>query len=555
MTAARLSARFRPSPTEVVCLILGELLVLWYAWIVDDAYVCFRYVDNLVLHHRGLVWNPGEYVEGFSSPLWVMLLASLRLLGLNYWLIIRLVGIACFAAFWWLACLINRRLSPSAQPSTSFNIPLIYLSFTYGVSCYFTSGLESPLLIVLAAVSCGVVLWPKSIPLQVGMGLSPLVRHELLVPYVILILYLYHRNRRAPLAGMLSCLLSLGPYLVFRVWYYADLLPNTYYLKNETWFLQGLRYLYDTVLPYQTVPYLLVAALLHHGAVRRYGGREHWRRERLLMLLIAAPVTFYVVKIGGDAVHFRHLAYPYCVVVLATCGLLESWLQSLPEDVRPKAMALSLVFALATLSNYPRQLGSHPLFRAALGPQHRQLLLINDAAVHRLHPTGITPPWWSAGEELSVLAARKRYQERAGSPRAFHESWCQAAFLRPANPAIHSLGLTEPFLARTRMLLDRPAHKWGLQWLAADIAAVRERHGFRRGAFDDTLAQGDEVPSWVSANIAQIRRIEQQAFNHHDLLENLRIALSRTPKIEPGIGEERAVPPGSGRPRAQHEPE
>src|SRR5262249_45093435 len=41
----------------------------------DDAYISYRYADNLVRGH-GLVFNPGERVEGYSNFLWVMLAAG-----------------------------------------------------------------------------------------------------------------------------------------------------------------------------------------------------------------------------------------------------------------------------------------------------------------------------------------------------------------------------------------------------------------------------------------------------------------------------------------------
>lgn len=51
----------------------------------DDAYIFFRYAANL-LGGAGPVWNPGEPpVEGYSSPLWLGLLAGAGGLG-------RLVG-------------------------------------------------------------------------------------------------------------------------------------------------------------------------------------------------------------------------------------------------------------------------------------------------------------------------------------------------------------------------------------------------------------------------------------------------------------------------------
>ena len=44
---------------------------------------------------------------------------------------------------------------------------------------------------------------------------------------------------------------SLGAWLVFRIVYYADLVPNTFHLKNVTDLAQGLVYLGDTLVPYR----------------------------------------------------------------------------------------------------------------------------------------------------------------------------------------------------------------------------------------------------------------------------------------------------------------
>lgn len=43
---------------------------------VDDAYISYRFAQNLVAGH-GLVFNPGERVEGYTNPLTVLLAALL----------------------------------------------------------------------------------------------------------------------------------------------------------------------------------------------------------------------------------------------------------------------------------------------------------------------------------------------------------------------------------------------------------------------------------------------------------------------------------------------
>ena len=45
------------------------------AWVVDDAYITFRSVDNWIAG-RGLTWNPGERVQVFTHPLWMLLVAA-----------------------------------------------------------------------------------------------------------------------------------------------------------------------------------------------------------------------------------------------------------------------------------------------------------------------------------------------------------------------------------------------------------------------------------------------------------------------------------------------
>ena len=48
--------------------------VAWF--LTDDAFISFRYVRNLLEGH-GLVFNPGEYVEGYTNFLWILELVAL----------------------------------------------------------------------------------------------------------------------------------------------------------------------------------------------------------------------------------------------------------------------------------------------------------------------------------------------------------------------------------------------------------------------------------------------------------------------------------------------
>src|SRR5918993_5191083 len=45
-----------------------------YFSLIDDAMISMRYAWNLS-HGFGLVWNPGEYVEGYTNPLMTLLMS------------------------------------------------------------------------------------------------------------------------------------------------------------------------------------------------------------------------------------------------------------------------------------------------------------------------------------------------------------------------------------------------------------------------------------------------------------------------------------------------
>lgn len=56
-------------------VILGAVLDSWrLRWLSDDAFISFRYAQHLA-EHGELVYNPGEFVEGYTNFLWTLLMA------------------------------------------------------------------------------------------------------------------------------------------------------------------------------------------------------------------------------------------------------------------------------------------------------------------------------------------------------------------------------------------------------------------------------------------------------------------------------------------------
>ena len=98
------------------CLfILGSVpwagALVWLAglswFLTDDAFISFRYARNLLEGH-GLVFNPGEYVEGYSNFLWVLeLAAAWGLFGVRPevaapWLSVACTGATLAVMLWWV---------------------------------------------------------------------------------------------------------------------------------------------------------------------------------------------------------------------------------------------------------------------------------------------------------------------------------------------------------------------------------------------------------------------------------------------------------------------
>src|SRR5262245_59523408 len=112
-------------------------------WTTDDAYISFRYADHLV-RGEGLVFNPGEHVEGYSNFLWTLWTALGLKLGIEPESWTNASGVVCYGAtlvalalFTWI-----RRAA-----ATRFVIPVaaVGLALHREAAIFTTGGLETSL--------------------------------------------------------------------------------------------------------------------------------------------------------------------------------------------------------------------------------------------------------------------------------------------------------------------------------------------------------------------------------------------------------------------------
>jgi hypothetical protein len=138
-----------------LALVLFAIVLLRHAWLCDDAFITLRTVRNL-LEGFGPVWQPGERVQAYTHPLWMLLLAGgarlLTDLYLTAMVVSLILSVAAFAVF-----LFGLRHDTAAA----------LLGAALLVSCksfmeYSTSGLENPLTHLLYVVLImGVLVTPR----------------------------------------------------------------------------------------------------------------------------------------------------------------------------------------------------------------------------------------------------------------------------------------------------------------------------------------------------------------------------------------------------------
>ncbi len=149
-------------PRIFVPALLGAIFlmtVLFYltAWLAEDAYIDFRVVAN-ILSGFGPVWNAGERVQAFTSPLWVGIVSLLAYLsGSKPPIAALVVSLVCD----WVVIL--AAVVMGIRKPLILALALVCLFCSQSFLDYSSSGLENPLLHAIGAVLCLFWAGPNSV--------------------------------------------------------------------------------------------------------------------------------------------------------------------------------------------------------------------------------------------------------------------------------------------------------------------------------------------------------------------------------------------------------
>ncbi|MCH9687847.1 MAG: hypothetical protein K0V04_40830 [Deltaproteobacteria bacterium] len=305
-------------------LIVNMWRVHWFT--IDDSYISFRYARNLA-NGWGLVYNPGEAIEGYTNFSWTVVLAGGIELGLDPHTVAKSLGAVAALGVLWLVYRLSDRLLPH---KTLPCVATWLLASSMPTSAYAVLGLETSAFTLL-------VLWGTdrmfrevergdTIPWSgLLFALAGLTRPEapMFLGLPMLLLGRGFFSRQNLLRGAL-CATPLLVHMLWRHGYYGAWLPATLGAKTGDLGLQldrGGDYLAGYVEHAGPIVFFALFGLAM-GLVTR-------SREIVSLGAVTAACFIYTLVVGGDWMsYYRFLApaepFGFLLVGLAVRRIAET---------------------------------------------------------------------------------------------------------------------------------------------------------------------------------------------------------------------------------------
>lgn len=354
-------------------LALAVAITLAAAWhgcdlAVDDAWITFRYAENLREGH-GLRWNPDSPpCEGYSNLSYVVAIAALGSLGLPPTaaaLLLATAGIAGIALLLWRG---TRTAGPFVPLAL---IPAFFLLGADDVVVHASRGLETVLFAFLACCQVATVA-------RIAGGEPALPRHGALAGGVGCLLFWTRPDgvlisaacwcglwwlvrgepaRRRVLLVAITCWLSIGvAYALAKLAYFGYLLPSPFYLKADVKGFAGVAETIAFVRAY--APTLVLAGLALVAApwwlrTARARGSSPRDATAFVAVAVALPWLAYGAKIVHEIGFAHRFAWPLVPVLTlgATHGLASAGAR-LAAAHRRAASVLAWAALAATIAGH-----------------------------------------------------------------------------------------------------------------------------------------------------------------------------------------------------------
>jgi len=373
----------------IIALFISNMLDVRF--IQDDAYTSLRYVKNF-LEGKGLVFNEGERVEGYTNFLWIMILSGIGFLNHNlnlvldldmtaqYMSIISSIGVLILTYI--LSKLINRRSESKSTSAKFINelknlLPVLLLAFSTPMIYWGVSAMETNLFVSLILLS--IIFYinggkdkPNLAFVTVSV-LNSLLRPEGLIFFILIISHkilfniLERRERgkknsisiifdKITRKEILLFIVPLIIYFAFRLVYYGYPLPNTFYAKTEFTFQflqRGINYFYDFARSYLLYGFVLILPVV-------LSKNKITFREFTLLFWITILWIVIVILIGGDVLPIHRFFLPIMPIILImfvkfVFEIVEQILPIKKNIIQPVLMFVFILLSLFGYLNYEKQ--------------------------------------------------------------------------------------------------------------------------------------------------------------------------------------------------------
>jgi len=321
----------------------------YYPFLSDDSLISLRYAQRFI-EGKGLTWNDGHPVEGYSNLLWILMISLLGKFGINLILAARILGIACSIGTFAVICSYFK--TKNIRKEYVF-IAVFLLITTPCFAVWAIGGLEQPLYILLLTLTLTEVSKitndknkKRIYYLSLWLGLLAITRPDGFLFTILTTVFLgafFRKNRKhlikvVLVVGLIPALFLLGQ-LLFRYSFYGELVPNTALVKVKITLhhvLRGGFYIFKAFFGTLLLSSLGLYCLFYLA----------YKKKNLFgfyLLLNLTVWTVYIITVGGDIFPaFRH----YYVVLILLIFAIILGLNEMQFSFKTKSIQIGFVIIL-----------------------------------------------------------------------------------------------------------------------------------------------------------------------------------------------------------------
>ena len=355
---------------ELVVLIMLSVLIttsaLWLSFTQDDAFIIYRYASNF-LHGHGLVYNSAEWVEGYTCPLWVLIIAAIGGAGLNMVVWSKVLGVCLAVATLWALFIVSKSMMAQDDPWWSTLIAPLLLASNPSFSSFATSGLETALFgFLLMATTAGFVFSLRrgkfSVWLALGYVLLTVTRPEGLLIFATawVLGWIYSGGKiQTRLPSLAYYLVPIAVVTVLRWIIYGYPFPNPAYSKlilDWQALAYGIDYVWQFLAEYGWFGILLGVAIL--PMIVRNISRKIWQYCGILFLVY----VIYILFVGGDVLKGLRFFVPilpiYALLIQGGIVVIRRGLMPMNRGLTGNIFvtAIVVIMVVGQAAGYPREL-------------------------------------------------------------------------------------------------------------------------------------------------------------------------------------------------------